>query len=371
MMQKLFCLLILFSCSFSLFAQPSAIPAPGYYWAKTGTSSYTSGPLSTIPGITSGNTAYGAAGDSDPSSCAAFCSGNCDGATTFGVSLFGAAGYAAGTASNCEQRAVVLTQWNNAKPNSGVANGAVAGTVYLPVSAAVTVYRSPAPLTAGTGAGSETNHGKLFGGAGAGNTTQVNITNNYSISWMATAFSGAVSGTQSWSAAGSFTENDPGGSGYSTYRDWYTGSFGNTIATDNVTDIPVNAISQTGGNFEVVFGAATTLNITRSFGNADAFIESNPGMEGRAAYTVNYDIWQLVQVVPLKLSAFSAEKLNTKALLRWTNQTEINNLNYMVERSSDALHWAGRVTMTAQNTNGSPAEYQYTDDISDADNKNI
>ena len=360
MKQKVFCFLAVLCICVKLMAQPSATPAPGYIWVKTGTSNYISGATSTVPDISTGNTAYGTANDSDPSSCSQFCSGNCDGATTFGVSLFGAAGYPTGTVSNCEQRAVTLTQWTNAKPDAAVLNGATAGIVFLPTSADVTILRSASPGTVGTGAGSNINRGKLFGGFGGANTTRVNVTNNYNISWASTAFSGAVSGTEGWPQTGSFTANDPGGSNFSIYTDWYTGNYGNTITANNVTAIPVNNISQTGGNFEVVFGATSTLSASRQFGNADAFVETNAGMEGRASFAVLYDVWEILKILPLTLTDFSVKKTTAGALLRWKNNTPQNNAYYTIQKSYDGANWQNTGVVTASNNSNTVFSFEDT-----------
>jgi hypothetical protein len=327
--------------SYKSIAQPAITPAAGYYWKNNGVATYTAGPTSTTPSISSGNTSFGLPADSDPLSCASFCGGNCDGLSIFGNSLFGAGGYPAlGTSGTCEQRAVSLSQWTNTNPASAIANGANMGIVHIPNSASVTILKAPSPVADGTGVGNSLNRGKLFGGAGAGNTTRIDVNNNYDISWKAPAFGLLADGTQAWNQTGSFTDNDPGGSNFSAYNDWYAGSFGNTISNDNVYTIPANLISQTGGNFEVLFAATSNLAVSRIFGNADAFVEASPGMEGRASFKVDYTIWELKIILPLNLTAFNAKLLTSNStLLNWRNESELANTKYFLQRSYDVNNW--------------------------------
>lgn len=354
---------ILSGTCYFVFAQPTATPAPGYHWVKTSSTSYYTGALSTIPNITGGNTNFGIT-DVDPTDCSTHCGGQCDGLGRYTVSLFGIGGtMAIGTASNCEQRAIVVPQWTNSKPENLITNGATSGMVYLPSSAKVSLLKSPVNLTPGCGAGSTNNVGKVFGGNGPGNTTKANITCQYDVSWSATAFGGIVNGGQSWTQTGSFTGEEPGSGNYSTELSWFNGNFGNTLTTDVDYNIPTNLISQTGGNFEIVITSSPTLSITREFGNADAFAESEPGMEGLAAFTVNYDVWEIQQIVPLQLTAFTATPLSNKTIrISWTNETEFGNSLYVIERSFDAKNWqaAGQIYPNTQ-IHGNQAQYQFID----------
>jgi Secretion system C-terminal sorting domain len=349
--------------SLNVYAQPTSTPAAGYFWSNTGTASYTVTPISTSPNITSGNTGFGLAADSDPLSCAAFCAGNCDGQTVFGNSLFGAGGYPAlPTSSTCEQRAVILTQWTNTNPASAVANGASTGVVHLPTNASITIVKATSPVTEGTGVGNSLNRGKLFGGAGAGNTTRIDVNNNYDISWKAPAFGSIANGTQTWNQTGSFTTNDPGGSNFSAYNDWYAGSFGNTISNDNVYTIPVNLISQTGGNFEVLFAATSNLAVSRIFGNADAFVEASPGMEGRASFKVDYAIWELKIILPLNLTDFNAKLITTNSsIINWRNESEVANTKYFLQRSYDNITWETIDILIDQDANNQIGNYSTKD----------
>lgn len=352
----------LITAGFALKAQPAVTPAEGYHWVLTGSGSFDPPQVSTIPNITSGNTNFGQT-DVDPSNCAAHCAGNCDGQSRFGVSMYGIGGtFPTGTNSNCEQRAIILPHWNNPFPQSAIAAGASTGTVYLPTGAIVSMLKSPVNLTPGCGAGATNSTGKVFGGNGTGNFTKANISYNYNIAWSSTEFGGIVNGQSSWTQTGSFTAEEPGSGNYSAEQAWYSGSFGNTLAADVSYNIPSASVPQTGGNFEIVVTSSPEISITREFGNADAFAETEPGMEGLAAYQVNYGIWELQQNLPLKLTRFTAQKLNNgMAILNWTNATESGNNQYEVERSYNGRNWEKIGQIQAVSQEGRPADYQFTD----------
>ena len=346
------------------FSQPTATPAPGYQWIKTGSSNYYSFLVSTIPNITNGTTNFGFLLDKDPSDCSGNCGGNCDGNSKYAVSLFGINNTVpVGTNSNCEQRAIVINQWPNDFLDANITNGATTGKVQLPVSAKVTMKKSALPSTPGCGAGSGNNLGKIFGGNGPGNSTKVNVVCNYNIGWSSTAFGGIISGGQAWTENGSFTGEEPGSGSYSGNISWAAAAFGNTIILDSVYDIPVNLIGQSGGNFEIVVFSSPSISVTREFGNADGLAESEPGMEGLADYRVDFDVWEIQQILPLRLTEFTAQLLSTDAVqLRWINNSEYSNDKYVIERSYNGRDWQLAGTVLAHiNPPANIGKYYFTD----------
>jgi len=357
----------------SIYAQPTAVPAPGYQWIKTGASEYTSFLVSTLPNIVSGSTNFGLL-DIDPTDCSANCGGNCDGTSKYAASLFGINNtIPVGTNTNCEQRGIKIIQWPNDFIDVLVINGANTGKVQLPTAAKVTMKKSNTLLTPGCGAGSGSSQGKIYGGNGPGNNTKVNIVCNYDISWKSAAFGGIINGGQSWVQNSSFTGPEPGSGLFSNFIDWETTTFGNTITSDVVYDIPVSSISQTGGNFEIVVVSTPSITVTREFGNADAFAETEPGMEGLAEFKVDYDIWEIQQVLPLRLGNFSARLTNSNSvLLNWVNYTEINNDRYIIERSNDGRNWiAAGMVQALINAPRGEGKYSFVDNGITAAQKNI
>jgi len=372
-MKKIYLSLFLCISILAAIAQPTAAPAPGYFWVKTGSAEYYSFLVSTLPNITSGSTSFGLL-DIDPTDCSTNCGGSCDGIKTYAVSLFGVSNtIPIGTSTNCEQRAIKIIQWPNDFLDAGVTNGAISGKVNLPTSAKVTMKKSIAPNTPGCGAGSVNNKGKIFGGNGPGNSTKVNVVCNYDVSWRSSAFGGIISGSKNWTQNGSFTAEEPGSGLFSAYANWTATDFGNTIALDSVYNIPVASISQTGGSFEIVVTSTPTISVTREFGNADGFAESEPGMEGLADYRVSYDIWEIQQNLPLRLADFTVKLIAVnKVQLSWINFTEFNNDRYIVERSYDGRNWQAAGTVVAiENALGSKAVYSFVDNNFTTAEKNI
>ena len=362
-MRLLFIAVFFFNLS-PVFSQPTSTPAPGYQWVKTGSSNYYSFLVSTIPNITNSTTNFGFLLDKDPSDCSGQCGGNCDGNSKYAVSLYGINNTVpVGTNTNCEQRAIVINQWPNDFLDASINNGATTGKVQLPVTAKVTMKKSTLPLTPGCGAGSGNNLGKIFGGNGPGNSTKVNVVCNYNIGWSSTAFGGIISGGQAWTENGSFTGDEPGSGNYSGYIQCAASGFGNTISADSVYDIPVNLISQTGGNFEIVVFSAPSISVTREFGNADGLAESEPGMEGLADYRVEFDIWEIQQILPLRLTEFAAQLLSNNAVqLSWINNSEYSNDKYIIERSYNGRDWQSAGVVQAHvNPPANIGKYYFTD----------
>jgi len=372
-MIKIFLIFFFSILIFSGFAQPTAVPASGYKWVKTGNDEYYSFPVGTVPNIVSGSTSFGLQ-DIDPTDCSTSCGGKCDGIPTYAVSLYGINNTTPiGTNSNCEQRAIKIIQWPNDFLNTSIANGANTGKVYLPTTAKVTMKKSTSSTTPGCGAGSVNNRGKIFGGNGPGNTTKVNVVCNYDISWRSTAFGGIINGSNSWIQNGTFIGNEPGSGLFSDYANWEVGDFGNTIPADSIYNIPVANISQSGGSFEIVVTSEPTISVTREYGNADGFAESGPGMEGLADYRVGYDIWEILQNLPLRLSDFKVKLLSVSQIqVSWINFSEFNNDKYLVERSYDGRNWqTAGIVLAIENAVGSKGQYSF-DDINFAKNeKNI
>ena len=372
-MIKIF-LIVCFSISIlSGIAQPTAVPSPGYKWVKTGNSEYYSFLVSTLPNINSGSTSFGLL-DIDPTDCSTSCGGKCDGIPVYAVSLYGIDNTTPiGTNSNCEQRAIKIIQWPNDFLNTSIADGAISGKVYLPTTATVTMKKSSSSVTPGCGAGSVDNKGKIYGGNGPGNTTKINVVCNYDISWRSTAFGGIINGSHSWIQNGSFIGSEPGSGQFSAYANWEAANFGNTIPADSVYNIPVANISQSGGSFEIVVTSEPTISVTREYGNADGFAESGPGMEGLADYRVTYDIWEILQNLPLRLADFKVKFLSVNQIqLSWINFSEFNNDKYHVERSYDGRNWqTAGIVLAIQNAPGSKGQYSFNDNNFAKNEKNI
>ncbi len=355
---------ILLLATTAIYAQPSAMPAAGYQWVKTGGNTYTAGPTSTTPFFGSGNTQFGVAGDSDPANAALSCGGNADGfypgGTTPGTiykKLFGT-NNGLDPITLCEQRAHNLTQWTNAFPNSGVSNGAIVGTVYLPTAANLNILSgNNAP---GTGAGGTNNRAWIIGGNGGANTSSFNAKVDYNVDWSTAAFGGKAGGSGTQTQTGSFNGNEPGGSNYNQVANW-TANFGQSFAQSFV--IPTNVISETGGTFEVKYVSNSTASVlARNFGNGDGMIAHDPGMEGRASFVVNYDIWEIQSILPLYLINFNVNKATIGTQINWQTNNETNNVAYNIQSSTDGINYTTVKTIPVSTTRvGNYYNYTYND----------
>jgi hypothetical protein len=336
----------------NLFAQPTAAPATGYTWVKTGSSQYVSAPTSTSPSVAFGQNTSFSLPDSDPTSCAGSCIGLCDAPSQYiGKKVFGTSVH---NASACEQRAHTLNHWNNPFPNSGVANGATSGTVHLPTAAALTIIQG----TPGTGGGGSTNHGYVIGGWGGINQSMFSVAINWAITWSTVAFGGFSGNSGPQLKTATFQGFDPGGSGTSGLIEWSTG-FGTSFGANYL--IPVTSLPQTGGTFEMVYTGVSNISVSRVWGNADGEVVHSPGMEGRASHTVDYDIWVLQAPLPVKLINFDAQKRNHSAAITFTTTTESNMKLYELEKSNDTKNWTAITSFLPKNDRNTTQKYEYSD----------
>ena len=336
----------------NLLAQPNVTPAAGYEWVLMGTDTYTSPTVSTVPGGVGVNTGYGQPGDSDPASCANYCGGNCDGDGTIGNIVFGSI---TSPSSTCEQRAVLLDHWNNTNPESSIANGATAGTVYLPTSSTVNILNSR------TGAGGGNNRAWIIGGNGSPNTSQFNTQVDYSLNWHVAEYNlTGGSGNQDYDFA--WTAGDPGNNQEVETNGWNNNSTdGFGMAFDDVLSVPTSSVIETGGTFEVIFEANSSIMIGRDFGNADGRVQHNPGMEGTANYVVNYDIWVLETTLPVEFSYIKAHLADEAIVVNWATAMEVNSERFIVERSVDGAGWTALGEVVAAGNTDSSTAYTYID----------
>ncbi len=343
--------------STDIYMQPSIAPASGYQWVKTGTDTYDSGETSTSPGVPS-DTSFGEP-DSDPADCSSYCSGNCDGDAYIQDREFGTTpGF---STSSCEQRAISLDQWTNPNPESAVTAGATSGTVYLPTAAELNIIQSPMPGDPGTGAGGDENKFWMIGG-NSGGQSNFTVDVNYSLDWHISEFSlDGGSGNQNYNF--SVTYNDAGsGNEYETsgWNNYTTNGFGQSFGS--TLPISVNDISETGGSFEVIFEANSSIEINRNWGNSDATCQHGPGMEGRANFEVTYDIWTIEEILPVTLKEFKAYEKQDHVILLWSTLSEVNNQKFVIEKSFNGISWTDIGSIKGNGSSNSRIDYSFIDE---------
>lgn len=428
-MKKFLLINILGCVSIIAQAQPSATPAPGYVWVKTtanatfnGGTGYTGGGNGNQTASPCGNTANCGVNDTSfgwASQCSTvpsttvgtpgnnyiqsqvfgnFGQTNANNAANAGLSLScnPATGNPNWANSTSETRRVQLNQWTNTNPNSGVANGASSGTVFLPVSSKLELLDDG--VGNGTGVGADELRFTTIGGNG-GQCSSFKIVATYGMRLNVPAaefaiVNDAVIPTQTVTQVLGFFPDAGSGNSYNvtdgvahnagcggitaSASSWYFPSgnqaaFGTGVGTTNTGASAGNLgakvytstsnIGQTGGTFNVDFTASANITTTREGGNADGRATMGPGLGGKARYTVTYDVWQLrLDPQPVKLSSFSATQEGKTIGLKWTTDSETANDYFAVERSADAKEFGTLARVTGKNTTTNAQFYTYKDE---------
>lgn len=115
---------------------------------------------------------------------------------------------------------------------------------------------------------------------------------------------------------------------------WVNVPAGNNIYSSYPTDNPI-------GN-----------NITLT--HAAGFNSTGPGVCPAAAQNI-------MTLLPVELTHFSAEKTGETALLNWATASELNNAHFLVQRSADSKNWETIGTVQGQGTTLEPQTYRFTD----------
>ncbi len=66
-------------------------------------------------------------------------------------------------------------------------------------------------------------------------------------------------------------------------------------------------------------------------------------------------------VIPVKLSSFNVQKLNSTVKINWTTEQEINSREFIVERSANGTVWTGIATLPAAGNSSTRLNYTTTD----------
>jgi len=342
-------LAILLTATVCMYAQPTVTPGAGYSWIMTGTSSHTSA-ATTSPASPS-STIFGEA-DTDPADCSMYCGGSCDGDPLLEKLVFGGTSL---PAASCEQRVINLTHWTNTNPESALPPSPTSGTVHIPQDATLEL------LSAGTKIGGEQNKGFIIGGNGPGNFSEFDTRADYSLGWHVSDYSlSGASCTQSqqfawnWGEPGGGTQVEMSGwNGYSTAS--FEMSFGESFS------IGASMIEEGGGTLEVILDGTVEMFVSRNYGNADGKVQTVPRLEGSAQYTVPYEIWELMPVLPVQLISFDAHRKDGEVELSWLTASEVNSDYFAVQRSKDGKQWTTIVQVPSAGNSDREQTYTYTD----------
>ncbi len=114
----------------------------------------------------------------------------------------------------------------------------------------------------------------------------------------------------------------------------------------------------------VTIGGPTTFSGQLNFGGASCAAggsapTGNVTADDNATSTI-----EVITIVPLTLTDFTASLKDCKPVLKWTTEAEINTDRFEIERSngSNATDWKAIGTLTANGNSSSKINYAFTDD---------
>ncbi len=154
----------------------------------------------------------------------------------------------------------------------------------------------------------------------------------------------------------------------------FTDRYAPNIAV-TITDATTNTTS---ANIAVWFGIPGSGNLPTQIhsvtGNTLSFSDINlPNLATGYYYieitngtskVVTSPIWYTrndAAILPVKLSTFAVQKIDTKAKIYWTTEQEINSSKFVVERSIDGKTWENIATVNAAGNSSTRSEYYVTD----------
>ena len=139
-------------------------------------------------------------------------------------------------------------------------------------------------------------------------------------------------------------------------------------ATTHILAVTIDAISKlsynlatTGGGSDLAtyFGAAT-LNYTWSAGKYGATNMQTIGPTGVSIFgTVGHNL--CTNTAPVKLIGFAGRLINETAVLNWATAEEINNKEFIIERSADGANWQAIDVVAGHGNSNTILSYKYTD----------
>ena len=291
--------------------------------------------------------------------------------------------------SSTETRRVTLTNWNNTQPASTILALPLAsrtsGTVWLP-SAGTLRFRDDG-IGDGTGAGADEMRLTMIGGDNSSCASWI-INATYNLDVAVSGAYGSVSGVngmkvnQSFSQSLSNVPNAGVGNAYNATNgvnhvccggcqfqalanSWYFPGGINTPSIGTGFAQPYNILTslvQDGSTFNVDFTSTQTIAIDRTGGSSgDARATMGPGMGGKVALEVAYEIWIIQAPLPVKFITFNAKKSNNNIILNWSTGSELNNEGFYIQKSNDAFNWK-EISFVKGNGNSSQTiSYKYND----------
>ena len=141
------------------------------------------------------------------------------------------------------------------------------------------------------------------------------------------------------------------------YRTASCFSNGTSATATNLEDVIVyDDGSSTDAGLEATFGVSTITNEGES-------VSAQRDPEFIGAFNTNSSPSPGASPpLPISLTSFTAQKINTATLIQWTTDTEINNDYMAVERSTDGRHFIEIGRVQGAGTTETPQHYQFIDE---------
>lgn len=115
-----------------------------------------------------------------------------------------------------------------------------------------------------------------------------------------------------------------------------------------------------GMNMSTYFGGAT-LNYTWSAGKYGATNMQSIGPSGVSIFGTAGHNFCTNAVLPVKLISFAGRMFNETTLLNWSTAEEIDNKEFIIERSADGVHWQAIGNVAGNGNSHTILSYNYTD----------
>lgn len=153
----------------------------------------------------------------------------------------------------------------------------------------------------------------------------------------------------------------------------FTNNGGGIFTNNKLTNIYGNFMNNGSINGDVVDcnaflvgGGSVVQNGGGSITNNDFCASMFPGSNfstnnGNTTGSTFCSCSQVVNPLPIELTAFTAECGSNGVELTWTTATEINNAFFTVYRSADAISWETLTVMTGAGNSNAELNYTYTD----------
>ena len=135
------------------------------------------------------------------------------------------------------------------------------------------------------------------------------------------------------------------------------------VTIDGVSRLTNYNLSTTGGgsDFSTYFGAGATLNYGWSAGKYGANNMQTIGPSGVSIFGTAGHNFCTNEVMPVTMISFTGKMVNETAVLNWSTAQEIDNKEFIVERSADGSKWEAIGDLPGGGNTNTIKSYAFTD----------